>query len=251
MAAASEDPGGRRSKRIRIVIVDDHLLVRQGLAICLGREPGLEVVGGASSSAEALRLVEQEWPDVVLMDVSLGEESGIDLTRQLRQTHPNPRILAVTGLTDDIVVGEMLRAGADGYVIKGMAIEELAQAIHAVALGQFVLHYRVAGRWTVPSCRKTPRRSGIHLTPREVEVLQLMSDGATSREIGSRLSLSANTAGNYRTRILTKIGVHKTVEAIAWAIDEGVICPPNRQPTCALSATPSLRLRAGAMTSEC
>jgi DNA-binding NarL/FixJ family response regulator len=210
-------------KPIRIVMVDDHALVRQGVALFLAKEPDLEVVGGVGTSAEALQLVNEQAPDVVLMDVSLGEESGLDLTRRLKLIRPSLRILAVTAHTDDNIVADMLRAGADGYVLKDMAIEELAQAIRAIALGQFVLHPLVARRWAILSRQEATARSETDLTPREVEVIRLMSDGATSKEIGRHLSLSVKTVENHRANILAKLGARNAAEAISRALDRGII----------------------------
>lgn len=210
-------------KPIRIVMVDDHALVRQGVALFLSKEPDLEVVGGVGTSAEALHLVNEQSPDVVLMDVSLGEESGLDLTRRLKLIRPSLRILVVTAHTDDNIVADTLRAGADGYVLKDMAIEELAQAIRAVALGQFVLHPLVARRWAVLSRQEAPARSETDLTPREIEVLRLMSDGATSKEIGRHLNLSVKTVENHRANILAKLGARNAAEAISRALDRGII----------------------------
>ena len=210
-------------KTVRIVIVDDHALVRQGVALFLSREPDIEVVGGVGNSADALHLVNEQAPDVVLMDVSLGEESGLDLTRRLKLIRPSLRILVLTAHTDDNIVADMLRAGADGYVLKDMAIEELAQAIRAVALGQFVLHPLVARRWAVLSRQEAPARSETDLTPREIEVLRLMADGSTSKEIGRHLNLSVKTVENHRANILAKLGARNAAEAISRALDRGII----------------------------
>lgn len=210
-------------KTTRIVIVDDHALVRQGVALFLSREPDIEVVGGVGNSADALHLVNEQAPDVVLMDVSLGEESGLDLTRRLKLIRPSLRILVLTAHTDDNIVADMLRAGADGYVLKDMAIEELAQAIRAVALGQFVLHPLVARRWAVLSRQEAPARSETDLTPREIEVLRLMADGSTSKEIGRHLNLSVKTVENHRANILAKLGARNAAEAISRALDRGII----------------------------
>jgi two-component system, NarL family, response regulator LiaR len=204
-------------------MVDDHALVRQGVTLFLGKEPDLEIVGAVGTSAEALHLVNEQAPDVVLMDVSLGEESGLELTRRLKLIRPSLRILVVTAHTDDNIVADMLRAGADGYVLKDMAIEELAQAIRAVAAGQFVLHPLVARRWAVLSRQEAPARSETDLTPREVEVLRLMSDGSTSKEIGRHLSLSVKTVENHRANILAKLGARNAAEAISRALDRGLI----------------------------
>jgi DNA-binding NarL/FixJ family response regulator len=215
-------------KPIRIVMVDDHALVRQGVALFLSREPDLEVVGGVGTSAEALHLVNEQSPDVVLMDVSLGEESGLDLTRRLKLIRPSLRILVVTAHTDDAVVSDTLRAGADGYVLKDMAIEELVQAIRSVAAGQFVLHPLVARRWQIISRQEAPARSETDLTPREIEVLRLMSDGATSKEIGRHLNLSVKTVENHRANILAKLGARNAAEAISRALERGIIGGPRQ-----------------------
>ncbi len=229
--------------KIRIALVDDHALIRQGVSLFLSREPDFDVVGEAGDVAGAVKMLSDADPDVVLMDVTLGNELSLDLTRRLKTTRPNLRVLVVTAHADESVVAGMIDAGADGYVLKDMAMAELAQAVRAVAVGQFVLHPSVARRWTSAAPRASAPRADDDLTPRELEVLQYMVDGATSKEIARRLSLSIKTVENHRANILGKLQARNAAEAVSRAIERGLIGSHQRPVASGLSAVPSRHLR--------
>ena len=210
-----------------MVLVDDHALVRQGVRLFLTSlgtpegQPELVVVGEAGDTVSAQRVISETSPDVVLMDVSLGAETSLNLIRRLKQTQPSVRILAVTAHTEESIVGGVLNAGADGYMLKDVAMEELAQAVRAVAHGHFVLHPLVARRWTASGGRDAAREE--LLSPRETEVLQHMAEGATSKEIARTLSLSAKTIENHRANILGKLQARNAAEAVTIALERGLI----------------------------
>jgi two-component system, NarL family, response regulator LiaR len=215
------------TNQVRVVLVDDHALVRQGVRLFLSSletpsgQSELVVVGEAGDSATALHVITETTPDVVLMDVSLGAETSLTLIRRLKQVYSGMRILAVTAHTDDATVSGVLNAGADGYMLKDVALEELAQAVRAIALGHFVLHPLVARRWSAISGRDGAREDT--LSPREVEVLQHMAEGATSKEIARQLSLSAKTIENHRANILGKLQARNAAEAVTIALERGLI----------------------------
>lgn len=226
-------------ERIRIALIDDHALIREGVGLQLAKEPGFEIVGEAGDVAGALHMLADAQPDIVLMDITLGDEHSLDLTRRLKTTRPSMRILVVTAHADESLVADMLEAGADGYVLKDMAMSELAQAIRAVAAGQFVLHPSVARRWTAIGQRGPTSRGDDDLTPREHEVLQQMVEGSTSKEIARRLSLSVKTVENHRANILGKLQARNAAEAVSRALEKGLIASrsssglgagPNRRP---------------------
>lgn len=210
-----------------MVLVDDHALVRQGVKLFLSGlvtpvgQPEIVVVGEAGDSTTALSVITAALPDVVLMDVSLGSETSFGLIRQLKKAHPAVRVLAVTAHSDDSTVSSVLNAGADGYMLKDVALEELAQAVRAIALGHFVLHPLVARRWAMNGGRDGGRDD--LLSPRETEVLQHMAEGATSKEIARLLSLSAKTVENHRANILGKLQARNAAEAVTIALERGLI----------------------------
>jgi DNA-binding NarL/FixJ family response regulator len=223
--------------KIRIVVVDDHALIRQGVILFLSREPDLEIVGEAADAPTALRVIARCQPDVVLMDVGLGNETSLELTRHLKSTRPSLHILVVTAYSDDSVVASMLDAGADGYILKDVAMEELARAIRAVAVGHFVLHPSVARRWAALSRQGLPRQES-NLTPRELEILQQMAEGATSKEIARRCGLSTKTVENHRAHILTKLEARNAAEAVTRALEKGLVRPRvGERPTVPIAAS--------------
>lgn len=227
MAASAACSGlevGLRLEKLRVVLVDDHALVRQGVSLFLASQPDIEVVGDAGDAAGAQRVIARSQPDVVLMDVGLGGESSLELTRRLKAARPGLRVLVVTAHSDDRTVSEMLNAGADGYILKDVAMEELARAIRAVAVGHFVLHPAIARRWTTLSRQGAARQSS-DLTARELEILQQMAEGATSKEIARRCSLSTKTVENHRAHILSKLEARNAAEAVSRALERGLVRP--------------------------
>jgi DNA-binding NarL/FixJ family response regulator len=206
---------------IRLVIVDDHPVFRFGLRALLSAEPDIIVLGEASSGAEALELVTQHAPDVVLLDVNLPDVNGVETTRQLLRLQPALRILMITMFDDNTVFGA-LRAGAGGYILKGASSEETVRAIRAVANGEAIFSPSVARRM-VQQVNAGPAAAPFpELTEREEEVLRLLARGLTNSAIAERLGLSIKTVRNRVSDIFAKLQVSDRAEAIIKARSAGL-----------------------------
>jgi two-component system, NarL family, response regulator DevR len=206
---------------MRVLIVDDHNVVRLGLRALLNAEPGVEVVGEAGTAADAVRLVAATEPDVVLMDVRLPDESGIVACRQIRAQWPNVQVLVLTSYADESLVLEAIEAGAAGYVLKQVDTTDLVRAVHAVAAGDAVLDPATTAR-VLAVVRRTQHEShstAFHdLTERELEILALVAQGRTNAEIAEQLVLSEKTVRNHVSVILSKLGVTNRIEAATYAV---------------------------------
>jgi DNA-binding NarL/FixJ family response regulator len=189
----------------RVLIVDDHPVFRDGLAGLLNTLPDLTTVGSVGTAEEALELVRDAAPDVVLMDLNLPGASGVEATRQVLAIAPDTAVLVVTMVDDDDSVLAALRAGARGYVLKGAAAAEISAAIRSVAAGGAVFGARIASRLAQPPVARAPAVPGPELTPRERQVLDLLSDGASNKQIARALDVSLKTVQNHVSRILDKL----------------------------------------------
>jgi DNA-binding NarL/FixJ family response regulator len=203
---------------LRILLVDDHAMLREGLRSILAREPGVEVVGEAADGRAALDAVRALAPDVVVMDVGMADLNGIEATRRIRAESPSTRVIALSTHSDRRYVAGMLEAGARGYVAKVSAYDELRQAVRAVAAGRVYLSPRLADAG-VPAPRVS---TTISLAPREREVLQLIAEGHSSPEIAGRLHISGHTVETHRRNIMQKLGLHSVAELTRYAIREGI-----------------------------
>src|SRR6266851_9328664 len=195
------------SEPITILIVDDHTVVRQGVRTLLDMHPDLQVVGEAESAEEALPLVEELVPDVVLLDLVLPGMNGVEATRQMKRISPRTQIVVLTSYAEDEHVFPALRAGALSYLLKDIRPRELAESIRKAARGESVLHSQVAARM-IAEVRETKRKvppAFAELTPRELEVLQLLADGQTNTGIAEQLVLSEKTVRGYISNILSKL----------------------------------------------
>lgn len=206
---------------IRILVVDDHPIVRQGLVSVLEDEADFDVVGAAGSSAEAVALAGRHQPDVVLLDLELGAESGVTAITRLGEVSPASRILVFTAYDTDEHVFGAIRAGASGYLLKGAPTEEIARAIRGVHAGGSHLEPRVAAK--VLAEMNAPRRGGALLSPRESEVLRLIAEGLSNKEIGRALTISERTARFHVTSILNKLGATTRAQAVALATQRRLI----------------------------
>jgi DNA-binding NarL/FixJ family response regulator len=210
------------AKSLRILIADDHELVRHGIRALFDSEPDWIVCGEARTGAEALAKTIELKPDLVILDVALPELNGIEVTRQLRRSLDVP-ILMVTMHASDQIAQEALDAGANGYVLKAEAGRTLAEAIRAIlSRGQFIserLH--VAGAEAVASSPHAARS----LTPRERQVMQLLAEGKANKEIATALMIATKTAETHRTRIMAKLGLHSITELVRYAIRNRIIEP--------------------------
>jgi len=213
---------------IRILLVDDHAVVRAGLRMLLGADPELQIVGEAENGAQALHLTDELAPDVVLMDISMPDMNGIEATRKIKEQNPNVVVLALTMHEDDQYFFEMLAAGASGYVPKRAAPNDLLSAIHAVHNGGVFLFPSVA-RVLVQDYVQRAARAGAAghsfdvLTEREREVLALIAQGLSNQEIADQLVISAKTVNRHRENIMAKLNLHSRVELVRYAIEKGLI----------------------------
>ena len=209
----------------RIVLVDDHEVVRLGLRALLDRHPQFEVVGEANSAREALEQVAALEPDVVVMDIRLPGTSGIEACEQIVDQHPNTKVIMLTSYAEDEMLFSAIRAGASGYVLKQIASEELVKAIEAVGRGEALLDPAVTQRvfQEVRRAVKEEEASAFaHLSQQEKHVLLLVSEGKTNREIAKSLFLGEGTVRNYVSSILSKLGVNNRAEAAAYAVEHNL-----------------------------
>jgi NarL family two-component system response regulator LiaR len=204
------------SERIRVLIVDDHLMVRRGLATFLRAARDLELVGEAVNGAQAIGMCEKTRPHVVLMDLRLPEMDGIDATRVIREAHPEIQVIALTSSHEDELVSQALRAGAIGYLLKDVGVAGLGDAIRAASAGRATLAPQamqaLVRQATAPDQATDP------LTPREREVLALMVKGLSNAQIAERLVLSRSTANFHVGNVLSKLGVASRTEAVSVAL---------------------------------
>ncbi|MEU6414865.1 response regulator transcription factor [Microbispora sp. NPDC046933] len=215
-------PTAREHAAIRVLLADDHPVVRRGLAELLGTLTGVEVVGQAGTGHEALREVALHRPDVVVMDLRMPVLDGVEATRRIVRDHPATAVLVLTMFDEDTLIAEALRAGARGYLLKTAEQEELERAIRAVAAGDAIFSSSVAGRVLKQVAAARDVSVLPHLSPREREVLDLMATGATNGAIAQRLNLSPKTVGNHISAIFLKLGVSTRGEAIVIAKDAGL-----------------------------
>jgi len=207
---------------ITILLVDDHTVVRQGVRALLEIHPDLQVIGEAESAEEALPLVEELVPDVVLLDLLLPGMSGIEATRQIKRLSPRSQVVVLTSSAEDEHIFPALRAGALSYLLKDIRPRELAESMRKAARGESVLHSRVAARM-IAEVRKAKRQTPpafTDLTSRELDVLQLLADGQSNAEIAERLVLSEKTVRGYVSNILAKLQLadRTQVAVLAWKL---------------------------------
>lgn len=208
--------------KIRVLLVDDHEIVRLGLMTLIDDEPDMEVVAEAGTASEAVRLVERLDPHVVLMDVRLPGEGGIEATRSITARFPNSRVVMLTSFADENLVIRAIRSGAVGYVLKQVGNEELIRAIRAAARGEAVLDPSTTVQ-LLSRVREAERRADLDafrdLSDRELDVLAEVSRGKTNAEIGNTLNLSEKTVRNYVSTILSKLNLSNRIELATYAIE--------------------------------
>jgi DNA-binding NarL/FixJ family response regulator len=209
-------------KKARILLADDHSVVRRGFKLILDSQDDMEVVGEAANGREAVQLAEQLQPDLVVMDVSMPELNGIEATRRIAEVSTRTRVLALSMHKDSVYVREILRAGAKGYLLKDAADHDLLSAIRAVSRGEGYLSPAVS-EGVLSDYRKHVTNPIDLLTSREREVLQMISEGRTNKEIANTLNLSVYTVEAHRGRIMEKLNLHSTSELVRFAIRNGLI----------------------------
>jgi len=214
-------------EKIRLLLVDDHEVVRTGLRMLLEHQPDIDIVGEASTGAEALELAAREQPDVIVMDITLPDISGIEATRQIKRSQPETAIVALTIHEDEQYFFEMLQAGAAGYVPKRAAPEDLISAIRA-AYNEDIYLYPTLAKALVSdflgrSRTVTEDNALEELTPRETEVLELLAEGLNNDEIAARLVISHHTVARHRENLMRKLGLLSKSELVKYAIRKGII----------------------------
>lgn len=212
--------------KIRLLLVDDHEIVRAGIKMLFQSEQDMEIVGEVGSGTEAIEAVKELEPDVVIMDVAMPGMSGIEATQQIKQASPETVVLALTMYEDEQYFFEMLNAGASGYIPKRAAPDDLVSAIRVVSQGNVFLHSTLAKflmkEMMDPSTEVDPSVAE-ELTPREREVLTYIAEGYTNREIAEALVISVKTVDRHRENIMQKLNLHSRVELVKYAIEKGLI----------------------------
>ncbi|HZP16464.1 MAG TPA: response regulator transcription factor [Terriglobales bacterium] len=205
---------------ITVLLVDDHSLVRRGFRRMLEDEPDIRVVGEASDGKEAIELARSLKPQVVVMDCALPEINGLQATRRILEFAPSTLVLMLSMHTEETWVRQAMDAGARGYVLKNAMDLELGSAIRKIVSGEIVLDAQLSPKESL----KGERNAG--LTAREVEILQLICDGKSNKEIAAQLDLSVNTVAVHRANIMDALGIHKTAELVVYAIRNGLVNIP-------------------------
>jgi DNA-binding NarL/FixJ family response regulator len=212
--------------KIRILLADDHAVVRKGIREFL-EEPGdIEVIGEAEDGAEALRLVETHQPDVAVLDIRMPEMTGVEATRRIKERFPQVRVLILTAYDDDPYVFALLQAGADGYVLKTASGDELVRAVRTVYTGRTALSPEIAGKVVRQATSHRPEGAAAQVEPltgRELEVLRLAAQGLTNRAIGHQLGISHRTVQGHLASMYGKLGVSSRTEAVTEALRRGWI----------------------------
>ena len=211
--------------KIRIVIADDHAVVRQGTRSLLEREKDLEVVGEAGDGVEAVILINQLHPDVAIIDIAMPKLNGIEATRQVKPRCPSTAVLILTAYDDDEYIFALLEAGAAGYLLKDADSREVVEAVRAVYAGESVLHpviaRKVISRLISPVTKVAGEKPAIELSEREMQVLKLAAKGMSNKDIASELFISMRTVQGHLSSIFNKLGVGSRTEAVFQAVKSG------------------------------
>lgn len=213
--------------KIKVLVADDHAIVREGVRMILAKEKDIDVIGEAGDGQQALDLVDTLKPDVVVMDISMPGMGGIEATQHVKERHPNVNVLALTMHEDESYVFQLLRAGASGYVLKRAAAQDLVQAVRAAAKGEAFLYPSVARKVVedylkrVEAGEERERYDG--LTDREKEILTHIAQGLSNQQIAEKLYISIKTVQTHRAHILEKLGLHDRTELVRYAIRKGLI----------------------------
>ncbi|MER5444955.1 response regulator transcription factor [Streptomyces sp. NPDC002766] len=222
---------GAQTGAARVVVADDQTVVREGIVMLLGLLPGIEVVGSAGDGEEAVKLVAELAPDVVLMDLRMPRCDGVEATRRIREEHPGTQVVVLTTFADDESLFPALRAGARGYLTKDAGGDEIVRAVHSVLSGDAGLspsiQRRLLERLSEPEpAPAAPAEPPDGLTAREIEVLVLISEGLNNTQIGRRLHVSTATVKTHINNIFTKTGLKGRAQAVRYAYAKGIARPP-------------------------
>lgn len=215
------------AKKIRVLVAEDHAVVREGIRLILESQPDMEVIGEASDGREALEKARELHPDIVLMDIGMPEMNGLEATRQIKRSLPETQILALTVHEQGDYLFRMLQAGASGYVLKGAPSSDLLAALRAASRGEVHLHPSLTTRLVGDYVRRLKRGEATDsydtLTERQKDVLMLLADGLTNQQIATRLVISASTVETHRIHIMEKLGLRNRTDLIKYAIRHGLI----------------------------
>lgn len=214
------------AEKIRVLLADDHVLVRQGIRQFLDEAGDIDVIAEADNGREALHLAAREKPDVAVLDIRMPEMTGVEATRRIKTEQPDVRVLILTAYDDDPYIFALLQAGADGYVLKTASAEELVEAVRNVASGETALSPAVATKVVRQMSQQRPMGASQQveaLTAREIEVLRSAAHGLTNREIGQQLSISHRTVQGHLASIYGKLNVNSRTEAVTEALRRGWI----------------------------
>jgi two-component system response regulator DevR len=212
-------------ERIRVLVCDDHRVVATGLAMVLAAQPDIDVIGVAGTMAEVVEVSRATRPDVVLMDYALPDGDGVAATAAIKATRPEVRVVMLTSFVDEEVLIAAIEAGCSGYVTKHKGAEDLTAAVRLAAAGEALVSPDMLAR-LLPRLRRGHHGVGSDLTSREREVLDLLAQGCSKEDIAERLLVSTNTARNHIQNILSKLGCHSRLEAVAVATREGLVHRP-------------------------
>ena len=227
--ADTPEPVEKSADAIRVLIVDDHALFRRGLQMVLEQEPDIAVVGEGGDGAEAVSKAQELMPDVVLMDVRMPKRGGIDATKQIKELLPHVKILMLTISDEEADLYDAIKAGATGYLLKEVSIEEVGAAIRSVQAGQSLISPSMASKllseFATMVKRADEKQSAPQprLTDREMEVLKLVAKGRNNRDIAKELFISENTVKNHIRNILEKLHLHSRMEAVVYAVREKLL----------------------------
>lgn len=210
---------------MRILIADDHGIIRDGLTSLIEKQPNMEVIGEAENGQQALDLVRELSPDIVIMDIAMPSLNGVEATRLILKDHPNTRVIAFSMHTEKHIVREIMKAGASAYVLKSSLFDELFRALEVTAAGEHYLSPHITGI-VLEDYVAPPQRGDdsdpIELTPRERQILQLTAEGKTVKQIALQLHISPKTADATRRRLMNKLGTSSIADLTKYAIREGI-----------------------------
>jgi DNA-binding NarL/FixJ family response regulator len=227
----SEAPTTTAREPVRVLVVDDQELFRRGLTMLLAVEPGIEVVGEAGDGVEGTALAESAAPDVVLLDVRMPKRSGIEACLAIKESVPSAKIIMLTVSDEEADLYEAVKSGASGYLLKDSSIEEVAQAVRVVADGQSLISPSMAikliDEFKEMSKPEKTSGPGLRLTERELDVLRLVAQGHSNKEIAARLYISENTVKNHVRNMLEKLQLHSRMEAVMYAVRENLLEFPS------------------------
>lgn len=210
-----------QTRKIRILLTDDHAVVRQGFKLILNQQPDLEVIGEAGSAVEALRAIGDLKPDLVIMDIGMPEVNGVEAMRRIEENYPGTKVLILSMHKDAVYVREALRAGAKGYLLKESIDQDLLRAVRAVATGAAFLSPEVSG--TVLQEIRQLQDPLDTLTARERQILQMLAEGKVAKEVATELDVSIYTVDAHRGRIMKKLGLRSSTELVRFAMRKGII----------------------------